>query len=166
MLAYFVLMYAEPSASRVPLPGIFRRFVAFWLDFLIAMMMAGPIVGLLPTIVEWRRTGVFEWAIERNTPAAWDSLLIWATFILTLAILILYFAWPLLRHRPSPGTCILGYQVVSEEGTSLNLARAILRTLAGFVAVCVAVAALIAGREKKKGQFWLDKIFGTRAVRL
>ncbi len=76
MLAYFVLMYAEPSASRVPLPGIFRRFVAFWLDFLIAMMMAGPIVGLLPTIVEWRRTGVFEWAIERNTPAAWDSLLV------------------------------------------------------------------------------------------
>jgi uncharacterized RDD family membrane protein YckC len=166
ILAYLVLMYAEPSANRTPLPGLFRRFAAFWLDFLIAMMTASPIVGLLPAVVEWRRTGVFGWAVERNTPAAWDSLLTWVTFSLELVTLLLYFSVPLLRRRPSPGTCILGYQVVPEEGTSLNLARAISRTLAGFVAVCAAFAAPFGGREKKKGQFWLDKVFNTQAVRL
>lgn len=166
ILAYLVLMYAEPSANRAPLPGLFRRFAAFWLDFLIAMAAASPIAGILPAVAEWRRTGVFEWTFERNTPAASDSLLSLATLILALVTLILYFSLPILRHRPSPGTCILGYQVVPEKGTSLNLARVGLRTLVGFIAVCAAFAAFIARREQKKGQFWLDKVFHTQAVRL
>lgn len=166
ILAYLVLMFAEPSANRVPLAGLFRRFAAFWLDFLIAMMVAGPMIGILPVIAEWKRTGVFKWSFERNTPAVSDSLLSLTTFILALVILILYFSLPLLRHRPSPGTCILGYQVVPEEGTSLNFARASLRTLAGFIAVCIAFAAFVGRREHKKGQFWLDKAFNTRAVQL
>lgn len=166
ILAYLVLMYAEPSANRVPLPDLFRRFAAFCLDFLIAIMVASPIMGILPVIAEWKRTGVFKWSFERNTPVASDSLLSLATFILALVTLIFYFSLPILRHRPSPGTCILGYQVVPEEGTSLNLARASLRTLAGFIAVCGAVAAFVVRREQKKGQFWLDKVFNTRAVRL
>ena len=32
ILAYFVLMYAEPSPNRIPLKGLLRRFAAFWLD--------------------------------------------------------------------------------------------------------------------------------------
>ena len=166
ILAYFVLMYAEPSTNRVPLPGVFRRFAAFWLDFLIAMMATAPITGILPAIVEWRRTKVFEWSFERNVPAPSDWLVSWAGFTLTLITLIFYFSWPLIRRRPSPGACILGYQVVPEEGTSLKLGRAVLRTVAGFVAVCVWFSAFLARREQKKGKFWLDRVFGTRAVRL
>jgi len=165
ILAYFVLMYAEPSPNRIPVRGLFRRFVAFWLDFFIAMMVAGPIAGILPTIVEWRRSGIFEWSFQRNIPVAGDSLLGWAAFIVAFAVMVSYFSWPILRNRPSPGTCILGYQVVPEEGTSLSLRRALLRTLLGFIAVCGAFAAFI-GRNQKKGQFWLDRIFSTRAVRL
>ncbi len=165
ILAYFVLMYAEPSPSRIPLRGLFRRFVAFWLDFFIAMMVAGPIAGILPTIVEWRRSGILEWSFQRNTPVASDSLVAWAAFIVAIVVLVFYFSWPILRGRPSPGTCILGYQVIPEDGTTLSLRQALLRTLLGFIAVCGAFAAFV-GRNQKSEQFWLDRIFGTRAVRL
>jgi hypothetical protein len=166
ILSYFVLMYAEPSENRIPLRGVFRRFVAFWLDFMIAMMATGPIAGILPVLVEWRRTGIFEWTLDRNTPAPGDLLLSWAGFVLAVAALIAYFAWPLVRRRPSPGACIVGYQIVPDAGTYLNLGQAILRTLLGFVATCAAYLAPFVARDKKKGKFWLDKVFRTHAVRL
>jgi uncharacterized RDD family membrane protein YckC len=165
ILAYFVLMYAEPSPNRIPLKGLLRRFAAFWLDLFIAMMVVGPVAGILPALVEWRRSGVFEWSFERNTPMASDSFVAWAVFIAGILVLVFYFSWPVLRYRPSPGTCILGYQVIPEEGTSLSPGRAFLRPLLGFIAVCGAFAAFV-GRKPMKGQFWLDKIFNTRAVRL
>jgi hypothetical protein len=61
---YLLLMYAIPSSLGKPLPGVVRRFVAFWLDFVLAMMAVAPIFGVLPTLTEWRRTGVFEWVFE------------------------------------------------------------------------------------------------------
>ena len=41
-----------------------------------------------------------------------------------------------------------------------------LRTFLGFVAVSAFYLAPFLARDRKKGQFWLDKVFGTRAVRL
>jgi len=61
---------------------------------------------------------------------------------------------------------VLGYQVVFEEGKTPSLGAAILRTLLGFLAVCAAYLAPFVGRDRKKGKFWLDKIFGTQAVKL
>jgi hypothetical protein len=72
---YLALMHAAPPELGEPLPGVLRRFFAFWLDFIIAMIAAGPILGILATVVEWRRTGVFEWFFERETPAPGDMLL-------------------------------------------------------------------------------------------
>jgi uncharacterized RDD family membrane protein YckC len=83
--------------------------------------------------------------------------------VFTLAF---YFTWPLVRRRPSPGACIFGYQVVPDEGTTLNLGHAILRMVLGFVAVGTWYVAPFVARDQKKGKFWLDKIFSTRAVRL
>ena len=166
ILSYFVLMYAEPSETGITLPGLFRRFVAFWLDFMISMMAAGPIAGILPVLAEWRRTGTFEWAFERDAPARGDLLLTWAAFGISAITLLFYFAWPLVRRKPSPGACIIGYQVIPDEGTSLNLGQAVLRTLLGFIAASTAYIAPFVARERKKGKFWLDKVFGTRAVRI
>jgi len=166
ILAYFVLTYAKPSENRIPMPGVFRRFVAFWVDFVMAMMATAPIVGILPAVAEWRRTGVFEWTFERNAPAPFDSLLSWAAFALAAVTLVFYFAWPLVRRRPTPGACIVGYQVMPDDETSLNLGQAIQRTLLGFVAVCTGFLAPFVARDRKKGKFWLDKAFRTRAVRL
>lgn len=163
---YLLLMQAAPSGMGKPLPGVLRRFVAFWLDFVLAMMAVAPIFGVLPALTEWRRTGVFEWVFERPNAAPGDGLLIAAQLLLCSVALVFYYAFPLVRRRPSPGTCIVGYQVIAEDGITLTVRTALLRTLLGFLALCVAYLAPFIERDSKNGKFWLDKVFGTRAVML
>ena len=159
-------MYTVPSGLGNPLPGVVRRFVAFWLDFVLAMMAVAPIFGVLPALTEWRRTGVFKWVFERPNAAPGDGLLIAAQALVISVALVFYYAFPLLRRRPSPGTCMVGYQVIAEDGTTLNVRTALLRTLLGLIALCVAYLAPFIERDSKNGKFWLDKVFGTRAVML
>lgn len=163
---YLLLIYSSPAVLGQPLPGVFRRFVAFWLDFTLAIMAVAPILGILPALTEWRRTGVFQWNFARATQASSDALVAAIGVTLSFAALVFYYALPLIRRKPSPGACILGYQVIPEEGTTLGLRTALLRTLLGFIAVCIAWLAPFVARDREKGQFWLDKVFGTRAVRL
>jgi uncharacterized RDD family membrane protein YckC len=163
---YLLLMFAPPATLGTPFPGVFRRFVAFWLDFILAMMAIAPIMGILPTLTEWRRTGNFQWTFERTTRAPSDGWLTLAGITFLLAGLVLYYAFPLTRCRPSPGACIAGYQIVSDEGAGINMRVALLRTLLGFIAACTAYLAPFIARDRKKGKFWLDAVFGTRALRL
>jgi hypothetical protein len=76
---------------------------------------------------------------------------------------VLYYAIPLVRRRPSPGSCILGYQIVPDHEGTISVGIAVLRTFLGFIAVCLAP---FTARDQSKAKFWLDKLFGTRAVRL
>jgi uncharacterized RDD family membrane protein YckC len=163
---YILLMYAPPSDQGPTLPGVFRRFVAFWLDFTLAMFALAPILGILPAITEWRRTGVFAWNFERTTPAPSDTLVAAIILAFCSIALVLYYALPLIRRKPSPGSSIVGYQIIPDEGTTLTFRTAVLRTLLGFIAVWGAYLAPFVERDRKEGKFWLDKVFGTRAVTL
>jgi hypothetical protein len=163
---YLLLMYAPPANLGNPLPGVLRRFVAFWLDFFLAMMVIGPVIGILPTITEWRRTGQFEWYFERTTHAPGDGWLAATGSIVGFVALVFYYAFPLMRCRPSPGSCVAGYQIVPDDGVTMNGRTALLRTLLGFFAASAAYLAPFVARDRKKGKFWLDKVFGTKALKL
>ena len=160
---YILLLYAEPARVDQPFTSLFRRYLAFWIDFFIAMSATAPIVGILPAVIEWRRTGLFQWSFERTFPAPNDEFMSTATLLLATGIVVLYYAAPLVRRKPSPGSCILGYQLVPDPERTITIGMAVLRTLLGFVAVCLAP---FTARRHGKGKFWLDKLFGTRAVRL
>src|SRR5579859_6305673 len=41
-ILYLLLMFAPEPSYGEPLPGVFRRLVAFYLDFFLAMMVIGP----------------------------------------------------------------------------------------------------------------------------
>jgi uncharacterized RDD family membrane protein YckC len=163
---YVVLMNGTVSAECRPLAGVFRRFIAFWADLIIAMMTVAPILGIIPMFVEWRRTGEFHWTFERTTSATGDALQAALLVTATFAALLLYHAVALSRQRPSPGACIMGYRVVPDDGTTLTLKRSILRSLFGSIAVCVAYIAPFVARDRKRGKFWLDQVFSTHAVTL
>lgn len=163
---YLLLMNVTPSVMGRPLSGVFRRFIAFWLDFVLAMSIIAPVLGIVPVVFEWRRTGLFAWTFERTTPAASDLPIAALSAVLAFAGLLYYYAIPISRGRPSPGACIMGYQVVREGGGRLTLERALLRTLLGFIAVCGAWAAPFIGRDQRHGKFWLDRVFGTQATLL
>ncbi len=163
--ALLALDVCPPANLGEPLPGVFRRFVTFWLDFILAMILITPIVGIFPALTEWKRTGTFQWHFERTLHAPGDGWLVAAGAILLIPGLVFYFAFPLIRRRPSPGACITGYQVVPDDGITMTVRTAILRTLLGFIAACAAYLAPFIARNRKKGKFWLDTVFGTRALR-
>jgi hypothetical protein len=163
-ILYFTLMVAAPPELGEALPGVVRRFFAFWLDFIIAMMVIGPTFGIFATIAEWRRTGVFVWMFERETPAPTDTLLTTGGASLVFVLLLFYFVIPLVRRRPSPGSCIAGYQVMPDEGQTLTLRRAILRTIVGFFAMSIWPFTPFIARQRKKGKVWFDRPFSTHAV--
>lgn len=166
LVAFVVFMQARGVESARPLPGLLRRFGAFWLDFVLALFALGPLLGIVPMVVEWRRTGVFTWYFARNTQAAGDvSVALLLTSLLIIGLLF-YFTIPLVLRRPSPGACVAGYQVVADVGYSLSLRRALLRNLVGYIALCSAWIAPFVGRNQQDGKFWLDKVFHTRAVHL
>jgi uncharacterized RDD family membrane protein YckC len=162
---YLLLMFAPPAHLGEPLAGVFRRFVAFFLDFILAMTLITPIIGILPALTEWKRTGTFQWYFERTLHAPADGWLTATGAILLIPGLVSYFAFPLIRRRPSPGACITGYQIVLDDGMRMTARTAILRTLLGVVAACAAYLAPFIARNRKKGKFWLDAVFGTRALR-
>jgi len=161
---YLLLMHSTPASAGKPLPGVFRRFVAFFLDFYLALMAIAPVVGILPAILEWRRTGDFQWNFERITPAPADGWLSSAGFVLSLALLVSYFVLPVIRRRPSPGSCIVSYQIIPDDGVTITFRMALLRMLLGFIAACSAYLAPFIARDRKKGKVWFDKVCGTRAV--
>jgi uncharacterized RDD family membrane protein YckC len=81
-------------------------------------------------------------------------------------LLLFYFALPLVRRRPSPGSCITGYQVMPDDGQTLTLRRAILRTIVGFFAMSMWPLTPFIARQRKKGKVWFDRPFSTHAVLL
>jgi hypothetical protein len=166
ILLYVLFLYSSPASSGAPVPGVLRRFVAFWLDFIFFMAGTVPLVGIVPTVLEWRRTGLFVWSFARDVSAPYDGWLSWFLALVAFMLMAIYFALPLVRARPSPGSCIMGYQILSDNGGSLTLVEALKRVCFGFFAVCSAYFVNSRPRDKSKGKFWLDLKFGTHAVML
>jgi uncharacterized RDD family membrane protein YckC len=116
--------------------------------------------------MEWRRTGVFQWSFARDVSAPYDGWLAWIVVLGTFICMAFYFALPLILGRPSPGTCVMGYQIIPDEGEHLTPVLALKRAFFGFIAVCSAYAVPFKRRERERGKFWLDIKFGTHAVKL
>ncbi len=165
-VSYVLLMRFDTSCEGVPLAGVFRRFVAFWLDFLICVFMCAPFLGIIPMVAEWTRTGTFHWTFERTNALPGDWFEAGFPVLLMFAALILYFVLPLLRNRATPGACIMGFRVVPDEGKKLTLSDAVLRTIVGFVAVAAWFITPFVGRNDEKGKLWHDRLASTHAVRL
>ena len=166
IVLYILLLRSKPGEQGESLPGVLRRFVAFWLDFALGMMAVVPILGILPAMTEWKRTGIFVWNFERMTPASGDVLLVGTLVLVLLVGLVFFYAWPPMHLLPTPGSCIMGYRIVADEDRTLAARSWFLRVLLGFIAACGWPVAPFAGRDKRKGKFWLDKVFRTRAVKL
>ncbi len=164
ILLYVLFLYAPTAKAGAPLPGVLRRFVAFWLDFVFFIVCFAPLMGIVPTLLEWKRTGLFVWSFARDMSAPYDGWLSWSSALVSFIFMALYFALPLVRARPSPGSCIMGYQVLSDNGRGLTLVEALRRVCFGFFAVCTAYFVNLRPRDKYNGKFWLDLKFGTRAV--
>ncbi len=129
------------------------------------MSSAAPVVGLLPVMLEQNGRAILFGRLSAIPGTAGDVPVAIFAGLTILAIILLYFALPVICSRPSPGACLLGYQILPEKGQTPSLARAVQRSLLGFVAVCGAPLAPFVGGDKLI-KSWLDERFGVKALTL
>jgi hypothetical protein len=103
-------------------------------------------------------------SFERDSPAPGDWVQGLATLLVVFGGGFFYFVWPLMRGRPTPGSCILNYQVVSDFGGGLALRRAVLRTVNGLNAVGRGALMPLNPKKQDPNNFWLDLKFSTHAA--
>jgi hypothetical protein len=164
---YLGLLFGQVHRSSRPLPHLFRRWVAGLIDFVLALIAPASILGLVAVLIEYKRTGVFDWVIDRQESQPGDFVLAFAgALALMFVVMPAYFATCWSLGRPTPGACILGYLVVTDEGVRLTFWRAALRAVLGSMALLAWpcwILAFAVKRDKSKGKFWLDIIFKTHA---
>ncbi len=164
---YIALFLSEVHATSRNMPHLLRRWVAGLIDWVLAFIAPTPILGLAAVLIEYRRTGVFDWVIDRQEAQPTDWVLALAgVLVLMFVIMPAYFAGCWSFGKPTPGACILGYRVVADEGSGLTFWRATLRALLGAMALLAWpcwILAYAVRRDRAKGKFWLDAIFRTHA---
>jgi len=166
IVLYGLLYGSEVNVTSTPMPHLFRRFLAGLVDWALAMLTVAPLIGLIALLIEYRSTGVFQWAIDRHEPHPLDTLETVAEMPLLFGAMVFYMVIPLIKGKPTPGACVFGYRVTADEGSRLTIWFAALRALLGSVALLgwpCWILAYAVKRDKAKGKFWLDNIFRTHA---
>jgi hypothetical protein len=162
LLYWIVLDGDEPFLAKKP-AGVIRRFMAAFVDLLLAIFGLSGLWGILPVLVESQITGEFTWQIERDYGRSSDFFLLASGLPLIFAGLVLYFAVPMTRGRTTIGEFVWGYRILREgQPERLPWKRALARTLADFGAFSSWPVTLLL--KRKPGQIWTDAVFGTKAV--
>jgi len=164
---YVALTVGRVDASARPLPDLFRRWAAGMTDFVTAMMVWGPFIGLVALAAEYKRTGAFDWLIERQEyqPGDWLAAVV-PVLLLMFVALPAYFALAWRLGKPTPGSCIFGFRILPDEGSRLPFWKAWCRAMLGAISLlgwpCWILAYWVV-RDKDRRKFWLDVIFKTHA---
>jgi hypothetical protein len=163
---FIVLISSSVDESAKPMPHLFRRWIAGWIDWILAFVAPTPFAGLAFVWIEYRRTGVFKWIIQSQDPSNLQMDMI---VLFILFSMVLYFAVPWWLGKPTPGACILGYRICPNDGSRFTFRNAIFRVLLGSVALLgwpSWILSYFLKRDKSRGKFWLDAVFKTHAQRL
>lgn len=166
-IVYFLLFRSKFVASSHRMPYLFRRWVAGMLDFVWALTVPAALTGFAAILIEYRRTGAFEWLVERQQQQPRDGPFALASVFMIMFIFVpSYFAFAWRFGKPTPGSCIFGVRIVADDGTHLYVWKAGLRALLGSVALLgwpLWILAYCVRRDKFVGKFWLDAVFRTHA---
>ncbi len=144
--------------------GIWRRLWAFLADFLFAMLMVTPWMGLIALLVEAHHTGHFDWVVHRQPAQDGDGTLVSLLLLPCMVLLLSYFALPLSFGRATPGSVLLGIAVRPDSGRPLPFLTALGRTALSYVAVCGCFISIPMALSNPEKRMWQDKACGTHVV--
>jgi RDD family len=104
----FIAM-SKMKADEIPagIPSLLRRSAAFFIDFSFSLAILTSVGGLVPLLIEAARTGHFVWQFARDYSVASDELVGIPLVLLMMALMFLYFAWPLTKGKQTVGCFIL-----------------------------------------------------------
>jgi len=153
---FIVLMVRKPNAVTTGVPTRIRRVLAFVIDFWFSLLILSSLGALMPLWIEAVRTGHFMWHFQRDYSVTSDGLLA-AMIPIFMALMILYFAFPLTRGRQTVGYFILRLRVTPPFGDEgcFTLRAALMRTFYAFIGI---TSLLIRNGDRDgQGRTWYDR---------
>jgi len=130
---FILLMVKEPSAVIEGVPTRKRRIFAFVIDFWFSLLTLSAVGAIIPLLLETVRTGHFTWHFKRDYSTDTDGLAAFLSLVF-MAMMVLYFAFPLTRGRQTVGYFILRLKLTPPFGTEgrFTLKAALIRTYYAF----------------------------------
>ena len=157
-LAIFaLLMLRETRTVTAGVPKLRRRISAFVIDFWFSITMLSAIWALIPLCLEANRTGRFQWYFKRDYLVSTDNQFVIPGVFAFMALMFLYFAFPLIRGKQTLGCFIMRLQVLPPFGDRgrFTFRQALRRTLYEFVGLC---NVFFGGWEvSSDGRTWCDR---------
>ncbi len=139
--------------------GLFKRFTAFFIDFLLYLVIIAPPLVFLALTLEGIRTGEFSWFFSRHYPVYTD-IIVGIAIVLALIAFFILFALPVSRKQQSLGQYFMGFGIVRKEG-SLSLFKACLRFLMMYLTVALFFISGPMALLRKDKRMWGDLVFDT-----
>jgi uncharacterized RDD family membrane protein YckC len=153
---FILLMVKEPNAVVEGIPTRKRRVFAFVIDFWFSLLTLAAVGALFPLAIEAARTDHFAWHFQRNFSVNTDGLAALLS-LLFMALMVLYFAFPLTRGRQTVGCFIMRLRVTPPFGNEgcFTLRAALMRTFYAFVGL----ASILTRNWDRDGQgrTWYDR---------
>lgn len=156
-LALFVLlMVRRPSGVIGGVPTLKRRVLAFLIDFWFCLLIVSSVGELVPLWLEAKRTGHFAWHFQRNYSFSSEGLAASVSLVF-MALMVLYFAFPLARGRQTVGYFIVGLKVAPPFGDAgrFTFKAALVRTFYALVGL-TSVLTWKWDRDSE-GRTWYDR---------
>jgi uncharacterized RDD family membrane protein YckC len=160
---FTLLILVKPAGRVSGPPGWWRRALAFLIDFHFAVATLAGIGGGADLLAEGIRTGHFRWSFTRHYVVYGDLLLTPLIFIF-MALLFLYFAFPLTLGTQTVGCFIMRTKVLPPFGSDgmSTWRAAIRRTWYEFRGVCR--GGWFRPKRDADGNTWYDVETGCRVV--
>jgi hypothetical protein len=163
VLAAFVYLYPQPrheTGHTEPIK-LWKRGVAFYVDFWIALSITAPAATLPLLFEEGRFTGDFRWSFERDFARSTDAALAVPAILIMFVVLFLYFYLHLRLQRQTIGQYLMGFRVEPEAGTEMNAFSVVALS---WIGMCMWPFALYGAAKHPQKLFWWNEKTRTRVV--
>ena len=155
LLAFLLKLEVEEFPAGVP--SAWRRFSAFLIDFWFSLAILASLGGIVPLWLESMRTGQFSWHFERNYSVPSDEIFALPLVLMTMALMFLYFAWPLTKGKQTVGCFIMRLRVAPPFGSrgALTFRTAVRRVWLEFTGMSSFL--LKRNDRDSHGRTWYDR---------
>jgi uncharacterized RDD family membrane protein YckC len=157
VLLFVVLIVGRQQVKISGIPAWWRRVLASCVDFYFFVLTVAPISALLDLELEARRTGHFAWHFDRAYVVETDVVVGVPMVLLCLALLFLYFVFPLTRGRQTVGCFVMKTKVTPPFGDQglFTWRTAARRTWYEVQGIC-RLTLLLRPKRDAEGNTWYD----------
>jgi uncharacterized RDD family membrane protein YckC len=161
---YSFLMNVEVRVGEWRAASLELRLAALLFDLWFLLLCISGTGSILSLLLEANRTGQFQWHFERDYSVPSDNVG-FALVLVFLALVVLYFVWPLSRRRQTVGGWIFRLATVNANGDVLNLplSTATWRVFMEFNGIIHLIRTV--KERDAQGRTWYDRETGLMVVR-